>query len=140
VSVYRTNEESEVGGLPTPPAQKASVAHWQVFLVISAWAVHSRKCVYGVRVMCRSPTLCVSSWRSVPESRLVDPELRLSAVLLVQTDSNPQDSTFLLITDRSSMYNVLGGSVALERPGVLRYYDLDVLERCGTWKLFLQSV
>jgi hypothetical protein len=90
VSVCRTNEQSEVGGLPTPPAQKASAAHWQLFLVISAWAVHSLKCVYGVRVMCRPPTLCVSSSRSVPESRLIDPELRLLAVLLVQTDSNSQ--------------------------------------------------
>lgn len=87
MSVCRTNEESEVEGSPTPPGEEASAAHWQVFPVISGWAVHSRECAYGVRVMCRSPTLCVSSPRSIPESRLVDPELCLFAVSLVQTDS-----------------------------------------------------
>ena len=97
MSVCRTNEESEVGGLPTPLACKASAAHWQVFLVISAWAVTavSTRVVCLVRVMCRSPTLCVSSRRSVPESRPVDPELCLSAVLLVQTDSNNQGIVLL---------------------------------------------
>lgn len=39
VSVSRTNEEGEVDGLPTPPAEEASAAHWQLFLLISARAV-----------------------------------------------------------------------------------------------------
>ena len=39
VSVNQTNEGSEVDGLLTPPAEKASAAHWQQGLLISARAV-----------------------------------------------------------------------------------------------------
>jgi hypothetical protein len=38
--VSQSNERgSEADGLPTPPAGEASAAHWQLFLLISAWAV-----------------------------------------------------------------------------------------------------